>query len=229
MAHKTFRALLAAGLMALAANCFLKYLWWTACYGAWAGIPNLAEQWKAAGSRAAFNGWSVIVLEFASVAVLFTLLRWANGTLGGGTSCFRLGRSLNFWNGFVRRNPDLGPTGHPIGALALWKNITVEQAASALGSGAQVSAQDTVPFCLWAAALHLNHYEAAMWATVSGLGDRDPTCAIVGGIVVMSAGVESIPPSWIKAREPMPAWFLHLVLHVCNRQPHRDSILGALR
>ncbi len=93
--------------------------------------------------------------------------------------------------------------------LALLENATVEQAAAALGTGAQVSAQDTVPFCLWAAALHLNHYEEAMWATVSGLGDRDTTCAIVGGIVVMSAGVESIPPSWIKAREPLPAWFLY--------------------
>jgi ADP-ribosylglycohydrolase len=94
-------------------------------------------------------------------------------------------------------------------ALALLENTTVEQAASALGSGAQVSAQDTVPFRLWAAALHLNHYEEAMWSTVAGLGDRDTTCAIVGGIVVMSAGLESIPPSWIKAREPLPAWFLY--------------------
>lgn len=93
-------------------------------------------------------------------------------------------------------------------ALALLENTTVDRAASALGSGAQVSAQDTVPFCLWAAALHLNHYEEAMWATVSGLGDRDTTCAIVGGIVVMSAGLESIPSSWIKTREPLPVWFL---------------------
>ena len=94
-------------------------------------------------------------------------------------------------------------------ALALLESATVEQAASALGTGAQVSAQDTVPFCLWAAARHLDHYEDALWTTVSGLGDRDTTCAIVGGIVVMSSGVESIPPSWIKAREPIPAWFLY--------------------
>jgi hypothetical protein len=25
----------------------------------------------------------------------------------------------------------------------------------------------------------------------------------------MSSGVESIPPSWIEAREPIPAWFLY--------------------
>jgi len=93
-------------------------------------------------------------------------------------------------------------------ALALLENSTVEEAASTLGTGAHVSAQDTVPFSLWAAARHLDSYEEALWATVSGLGDRDTTCAIVGGIVVMSAGVESIPPSWIKAREPIPVWFL---------------------
>lgn len=69
------RVLLASALMALAANCFLKYLWWTACYSAWAGIPKLANQWRAAGARASFNGWSVIVLELSSIAVVFTLLR----------------------------------------------------------------------------------------------------------------------------------------------------------
>ena len=94
-------------------------------------------------------------------------------------------------------------------AMALLENVTVHEAASALGTGAQVSAQDTVPFCLWAAARHLDNYEDALWTTVSGLGDRDTTCAIVGGIVVMSAGIESIPPSWIKARERIPVWFLY--------------------
>lgn len=94
-------------------------------------------------------------------------------------------------------------------ALTLLENITVERAASALGSGNRVSAQDTVPFCLWVAALHLNNYEEAMWTTVAGLGDRDTTCAIVGGIVALSAGVERIPPSWIESREAIPAWFLH--------------------
>jgi ADP-ribosylglycohydrolase len=94
-------------------------------------------------------------------------------------------------------------------ALALLENSTVEQATSALGNGVRVSAQDTVSFCLWAAALHLSNYQEAMWATVAGLGDRDTTCAIVGGIVAMSAGVENIPPSWIECREPIPAWFLY--------------------
>ena len=81
---------------------------------------------------------------------------------------------------------------------------TMEKAISILGNGAGVSAQDTVPFCLWVAARHLGSYEEALWTTVSGLGDRDTTCAIVGGIVAMSAGLESIPNSWLESREPLP-------------------------
>lgn len=69
--------------MALAANCFLKYLWWTACYSAWAGIPKLAAQWNAAGARASFNGWSVIILEAAAVGILSTLFRFRNSHLSG--------------------------------------------------------------------------------------------------------------------------------------------------
>ncbi len=67
---------------------------------------------------------------------------------------------------------------------------------------------DTVPFCLWCAAQYLDNYEEAMWATVSALGDRDTTCAIVGGIVACYNGVEGIPPDWLAAREPLPDWIL---------------------
>jgi len=74
-ASRILRLSVAIILMLLAADCFLKYLWWTACYSAWYGIPKLASQWKTAGARASLNGWSVIVLEFASVAILFTVLR----------------------------------------------------------------------------------------------------------------------------------------------------------
>jgi len=93
-------------------------------------------------------------------------------------------------------------------ALALPSDTPVNKAVAVLGNGARVSAQDTVPFCLWAAAHHLDDYQDALWTTVSGLGDRDTTCAIVGGIVAMSAGFESIPKSWIDSREPIPAWFV---------------------
>jgi ADP-ribosylglycohydrolase len=74
-------------------------------------------------------------------------------------------------------------------------------AAKELGSGSRVISEDTVPFSVWCAARHLGHYEEALWSTVSGMGDRDTTCAIVGGIVVLSAGRESIPAAWLAARE----------------------------
>ncbi len=74
-------------------------------------------------------------------------------------------------------------------------------AAKELGSGARVISEDTVPFSVWCAARHLDNYEEALWSTVSGLGDRDTTCAIVGGIVALSAGRGSIPAAWLEARE----------------------------
>jgi ADP-ribosylglycohydrolase len=79
-------------------------------------------------------------------------------------------------------------------AFNLPPDSTVADAARAPGNGARVSCQDTVPFCLWAAARHLDDYQDALWTTVSGLGDRDTTCAIVGGIVAMSAGMRKTPP-----------------------------------
>jgi ADP-ribosylglycohydrolase len=86
-------------------------------------------------------------------------------------------------------------------ALEIPLQLSPRSAASFLGNGSRVIASDTVPFCLWCAARHASDYQAAIWATVSGLGDRDTTCAIVGGIVALSAGRESIPAEWLKARE----------------------------
>ena len=91
-------------------------------------------------------------------------------------------------------------------ARDLPSGVSVVVAMSKLGNGSQVSAQDTVPFVLWCAGEHLDDYEEAMWLTVSGLGDRDTTCAMVGGIVALSAGADSIPAAWRQAREPLPRW-----------------------
>lgn len=93
-------------------------------------------------------------------------------------------------------------------ARELKDETEVRAAAALLGCGKHVSAQDTVPFTLWCASRHLDDYEEALWTTVSGLGDRDTTCAIVGGIVVLSAGIESIPQLWLASREPLPEWFM---------------------
>lgn len=85
-------------------------------------------------------------------------------------------------------------------------NASVQFAVSVLGNGIGVSAQDTVPLSLWCAAGHLTNYEEALWLTVSGLGDRDTTCAIVGGIVASYTGIEGIPQEWLNEREPLPSW-----------------------
>jgi ADP-ribosylglycohydrolase len=95
-----------------------------------------------------------------------------------------------------------------IQARDLPAEATVLDVAVAVGNGRRVSCPDTVPFCLWCAAKYMDNFEEAMWATVSALGDRDTTCAIVGGIVACYTGVEGIPPDWLAAREPLPDWIL---------------------
>lgn len=79
----------------------------------------------------------------------------------------------------------------------------LSQAVRILGAGNRVTAQDTVPFCVWVAAHHLESYEDALWMTAKGHGDCDTTCAIVGGIVSMSA--PEIPVELLRRREPLPA------------------------
>jgi ADP-ribosylglycohydrolase len=73
-----------------------------------------------------------------------------------------------------------------------------------LGTGRDVAAHDTVPFCLWVAARHLDSYEEAVWTATSQHGDRDTTGAIVGGIVVLATGEDKIPALWRAAAEALP-------------------------
>jgi len=93
-------------------------------------------------------------------------------------------------------------------ATGLSPDADVLDAVEALGNGRLVTCPDTVPFTLWCAARHLDSFEEALWTTVSGMGDRDTTCAIVGGIVAGYTGVEGIPAEWREAREPLPDWHL---------------------
>jgi len=78
-------------------------------------------------------------------------------------------------------------------------------AARALGNGSRISAQDTVPFCVWVLAHRAASWEEALWETVSALGDRDTTCAIVGGALAPARGRDAIPAEWRARREPLPA------------------------
>ncbi|MEU0630127.1 ADP-ribosylglycohydrolase family protein [Streptomyces sp. NPDC005989] len=77
------------------------------------------------------------------------------------------------------------------------------KAADLLGNGQRIRADDTVPFALWTAARHPDDLEAALWATAEGLGDVDTTCAITGGVVGAATGVDGVPGTWLKRREPL--------------------------
>ena len=108
-------------------------------------------------------------------------------------------------NGFIERILSLTPSGLTHDGLAKALHIPHDQlqrAIDELGTGHNISSQDTVPFCIWVAAHHLDDFEEAMWATATGLEDADTTCAIVGGIVALSA--KNIPQQWLQAREGLP-------------------------
>jgi ADP-ribosylglycohydrolase len=75
--------------------------------------------------------------------------------------------------------------------------------AAELGCGERITSQDTVPFCLWMAATSLEDYVEALFRTARVGGDIDTNCAIVGGIVAMSVGVEGIPQEWLSRREAL--------------------------
>ncbi len=91
-------------------------------------------------------------------------------------------------------------------AAELPKSYDVRTAVAVLGNGAQLSSQDTVPFSLWCAARHLDCFTDAMWTTVSGLGDRDTTCAIAGGVVSLAVGANGLPLEWLSRRESLAPW-----------------------
>jgi ADP-ribosylglycohydrolase len=79
----------------------------------------------------------------------------------------------------------------------------VEQVARQLDNGSRISCQDTVPFCLWVAARHLDDYQSAIVQAIRAGGDIDTTAAIVGGIVALAVQADGIPPDWLAAREEL--------------------------
>jgi ADP-ribosylglycohydrolase len=94
-------------------------------------------------------------------------------------------------------------------ALDLAPGTPAVYGAALLGNRSAISAQDTVPYAIWCAGEHLADYEAALWHTASGLGDVDTTCAMVGGIVALYAGLDDIPAEWRQSREALPNWPLY--------------------
>ena len=100
------------------------------------------------------------------------------------------------------------PPGHTLNRLRKAAEIGLDAdpkiVGDELGTGLDVAAHDTVPFCLWVAARHLDSYEEAIWTATSQDGDRDTLGAIVGGIVVLATGEDQIPILWRAATEPVP-------------------------
>lgn len=107
---------------------------------------------------------------------------------------------------YLQRVVDAVPRGYTHDAIQeavdLSSDVGIVAAAKALGNGSGVTAPDTVPLCLWVTAHHEDFVEA-MWTTVAALGDRDTTCAIVGGILAPRLGRKRLPQSWLEAREPI--------------------------
>jgi ADP-ribosylglycohydrolase len=86
-------------------------------------------------------------------------------------------------------------------SLSVPYSYTIETVRTILGDGTRMLAQDTVPFAIWCAAHNLLSFEEALWKAVSILGDRDTICAIVGGIVGMSATPSTVPALWKESVE----------------------------
>jgi ADP-ribosylglycohydrolase len=110
-------------------------------------------------------------------------------------------RSHGFFDAVLRHTPESAVRRGILIASTTSLEIPTNDVARALGNGSLVTAPDTVPFCLWMAAHHLNQFVEALGKTISAGGDCDTNAAIVGGIVALSAGRESIPADWLKSRE----------------------------
>jgi len=132
-------------------------------------------------------------IAVAAAAALAWQRRGAAGALG------------RTWIAAVRDAVPRGYTRDAVAeALDVPSDATIVEAARTLGNGSGVTAPDTVPLCLWVVAHASRGFEQALWHTVSALGDRDTTCAIVGGILALTSGRDGIPRHWLQSREPLP-------------------------
>ena len=101
-----------------------------------------------------------------------------------------------FISSILKELPDTDTKSKINKSLSIPLHFHLETIKSVLGNGIKMMSQDTVPFCIWCAAHHQNNFEEALWKGVSVLGDRDTICAIIGGMVIMSADENSIPIGW---------------------------------
>ncbi|NLJ47871.1 MAG: ADP-ribosylglycohydrolase family protein, partial [Treponema sp.] len=163
--------------------------------GAWyAGDPALAAAEGAASAEPTHAHPEGI----DGAAAVAAAAAYTAGTAREGAACFDR-------NSFFSAVLDvLGPSRvrEGIGKAQNLGDVPAARAAWSLGSGMAVAAFDTVPFCLWVAARRPFDYAAALREAAAGI-DRDTTCAIVGGIVVLS-DPGGVPEAWARAAEPLP-------------------------
>lgn len=110
-------------------------------------------------------------------------------------------RPRQFFEEILRLTPESEVRRKTLIASQTPPEVPVEETAKALGNGSLVTAPDTVPFCLWMAAHHLDDFKKALAQTIFSGGDCDTNAAIVCGIVALSAGRHQIPIEWLYSRE----------------------------
>ena len=109
------------------------------------------------------------------------------------------GEGEAFLQDVAERLPESDTKYKILSAASIKKESRMDFVVSALGNGIRLTAQDTVPLCLWCAAYFYTSIEEAVWTAVSALGDRDTICAIVGGMVSLFA--DEIPQQWLSYME----------------------------
>lgn len=106
-----------------------------------------------------------------------------------------LGEGAVFLRDVADKLPDSDIKYKILSAASVPKESSIDFVVSVLGNGIRLTAQDTVPLCLWCAAYFYTSLEEALWMAVSALGDRDTICAIVGGMVSLYA--DELPQQWV--------------------------------
>lgn len=109
------------------------------------------------------------------------------------------GEGKIFLHDVADRLPESDTKNKILSALSIEKDSSIDAVVSMLGNGMKLTAQDTVPFCLWCAAYFYTSLEEALWTAVSALGDRDTICAMVGGMVSLFA--DDVPQQWLNNME----------------------------
>lgn len=108
------------------------------------------------------------------------------------------------WQAVLDHTPE-GKVRNGISTARSMSGATANEVVREVGNGAGVSAQDTVPFCIWSACRNLGDFREAFLSTVEAGGDCDTNCAIVCGIVTAFLGISAIPEDWLRVRESLGA------------------------